>query len=111
MKLREICTLGACVAVLAACVVEPSRHGDQGYYEGGRGGGHHGHQDSDYGHGGGHGYSRGDRYRGDGSEVGDWRGHGGLYEPPRCYHWVQNGNQFLLAAVATGIISAIVLAH
>lgn len=118
MKLREVCLLGACTVALSACLIEPPRGGGQGYYEGG---GRH-HRDNGYGNGGynngygngyghGGGYNRGDRWRGDGYEVGDWRGRPGLYEPPHGYHWVQNGDQFLLAAVATGIIAAVVLGH
>jgi len=40
--------------------------------------------------------------------VQDWRGHG-LRQPPRGYQWVQNGSDYVLAAVATGIISAVVI--
>jgi len=57
--------------------------------------------------------------------AGDWRRQGGklppgrgrvvndysrhrLAPPPPGYHWVQDGNDFLLAAVATGIIGSII---
>ena len=42
-------------------------------------------------------------YRGHDHEVADWRGHH-LSEPPRGYHWVQVNGDYVLAAVATGII-------
>ena len=35
--------------------------------------------------------------------VNDWRGHH-LSEPPRGYHWVQVNGDYVLAAVATGVI-------
>ena len=40
--------------------------------------------------------------------VSDWRGHH-LRQPPRGYHWVQSGNDFLLVAITTGIIASILL--
>jgi Ni/Co efflux regulator RcnB len=42
--------------------------------------------------------------------VNDWRGHN-LSAPPRGYHWVQAGNDYVLAAVATGIITQLLLNH
>ena len=35
--------------------------------------------------------------------VDDWRGHH-LSAPPRGYHWVQTGGDYVLVAIATGII-------
>ena len=40
--------------------------------------------------------------------VDDWRGHH-LRQPPRGYHWVQTGGDYVLAAIATGVITAIIL--
>ena len=40
--------------------------------------------------------------------VKDWRGHR-LSAPPRGYHWVQTGNDYLLVAIATGVILQIIL--
>ena len=40
--------------------------------------------------------------------VDDWRSHR-LYEPPHGYHWVQAGGDYVLAAIATGVIAAILL--
>src|SRR3954454_14069468 len=40
--------------------------------------------------------------------VDDWRGHH-LNAPPSGYHWVQAGGDYVLAAIATGVIAAILL--
>jgi len=40
--------------------------------------------------------------------VDDWRGHH-LHAPPRGYHWVQSGSDYLLVAVATGLIAETLL--
>jgi Ni/Co efflux regulator RcnB len=42
--------------------------------------------------------------------VDDWRGHH-LRQPPRGYHWVQSGGDYLLVAIATGIIADLLLNH
>lgn len=42
--------------------------------------------------------------------VNDWRRHR-LNAPPRGYHWVQSGADYLLVAVATGLIAQIVLSR
>ena len=42
-------------------------------------------------------------YRDNRYVVNDWRGHH-LSAPPRGYHWVQVNGDYVLAAVATGII-------
>ena len=59
-----------------------------------------------------HNYHRGDRlpaeYRHHNYVVDDWRGHG-LSAPPRGYQWVQSGSDYLLIAVATGIIAQLLL--
>jgi Ni/Co efflux regulator RcnB len=59
-----------------------------------------------------HSWYRGDRvpyqYRSHNYVVDDWRGHH-LYAPPRGYQWVQSGGDYLLVAVATGIIASILL--
>ena len=48
-------------------------------------------------------------YRGRNYVVDDWRGHR-LYAPPSGYHWVQSpGGDYVLAAIATGLIAAILL--
>ena len=65
-----------------------------------------------YGAGPSHGYYRGGRlpaeYRHRQYVVDDWRGHQ-LSAPPRGYHWVQTGGDYVLIAIATGIIASIFL--
>jgi Ni/Co efflux regulator RcnB len=57
-------------------------------------------------------FYRGDRlspeYRDHSYVVEDWRGHH-LRQPPRGYHWVQVGGDYVLAAIATGIIVDLLL--
>lgn len=61
-----------------------------------------------------HAFYRGDRlppeYRSRQYVVDDWRGHR-LSAPPRGYHWVQSGSDYLLVAIASGVIASILLAH
>jgi Ni/Co efflux regulator RcnB len=45
-----------------------------------------------------------------GRRVSDWRRYH-LQRPPRGYEWRQVDNQFVLAAAATGLIAALVLAN
>jgi Ni/Co efflux regulator RcnB len=40
--------------------------------------------------------------------VDDWRGHH-LSAPPRGYHWVQTGGDYVLVAIATGVIMQLLL--
>jgi Ni/Co efflux regulator RcnB len=49
-----------------------------------------------------------DRYRNNQYVVNDWRGHH-LRQPPRGYHWVQSGSDYVLAAVATGVIADLII--
>jgi Ni/Co efflux regulator RcnB len=42
--------------------------------------------------------------------VDDWRGHQ-LSQPPRGYHWVQTGGDYVLVAIATGIIAQLFLSN
>lgn len=61
-----------------------------------------------------HAYFRGDRlpprYRERQYVVEDWRGHR-LSAPPRGYHWVQSGGDYILVAIATGIILQLLLSY
>ncbi|WP_062509128.1 RcnB family protein [Gluconobacter roseus] len=78
----------------------PGGHGD--YRGGGRGGGHD------------RVWRRGDRYdgpRGSRWAINNWRNYRGLYAPPRGYYWMRYGNQFLLTALATGLIAGVVSAN
>ncbi|MDO8304326.1 RcnB family protein [Herminiimonas sp.] len=42
--------------------------------------------------------------------VNDWRGHR-LSAPPRGYHWVQTGPDYVLIAITTGIIAQIIFSN
>ena len=57
-------------------------------------------------------WHRGERlpaeYRDRNYVVDDWRGHG-LSAPPRGYHWVGVNGDYVLAAVATGVITSILM--
>ena len=76
----------------------------------------HGPMDARRGRGAGpdHNFYKGGRlspeYRNRQYVVDDWRGHH-LSAPPRGYHWVQTGGDYVLVAVATGIIAQILLGH
>ena len=50
------------------------------------------------------------RYRGDGYYVRDYHRHG-LRTPPRGYRWQRVDNDYVLAAVATGLIAAVIAAN
>jgi len=71
----------------------------------------HAEHDRDRGHPDWH---RGDRLSGEYRDhqyvVDDWRGHG-LRQPPRGYQWVGVGADYVLAAVATGVIAQVVLSQ
>jgi Ni/Co efflux regulator RcnB len=72
------------------------------------------HEDRGEGRGAGpdHAFYRGGRlppeYRGRHYVVDDWRGHH-LSAPPRGYQWVQTGGDYVLVAIATGLIASILL--
>lgn len=76
------------------------RRGDNGLHRGQRGAGPN------------HGFYRGQRlpmeYRSVTYVVDDWHGHR-LSAPPRGYHWVQTGSDYVLVAIATGLILQIML--
>ncbi len=59
-----------------------------------------------------HAFHRGARlpaqYRNNQYVVDDWRSHR-LSAPPRGYHWVQTGGDYVLVAIATGIIMQLLL--
>jgi Ni/Co efflux regulator RcnB len=89
------------------------QHGQRGYEQRGqrgydRGNRHHGER----GAGPDHRFYRGDRlpmeYRGRSYVVNDWRGHR-LSAPPRGYHWVQTGGDYVLVAITTGVILQLLL--
>lgn len=59
-------------------------------------------------------FKRGDRaphhFRGHRYHVYNWNAHG-LTPPPHGHHWAKIGNDFVLIAVATGVITTIILNH
>jgi Ni/Co efflux regulator RcnB len=59
-----------------------------------------------------HNYYKGERlpveYRHQQYVVDDWRAHR-LSSPPRGYHWVQTGGDYVLVAIATGVILQLLL--
>ncbi len=55
-----------------------------------------------------HQWHHGDRYTGDRREINNW-GYYHLNPPPAGYEWVQDGSQFVLIAVASGIIADVIL--
>jgi Ni/Co efflux regulator RcnB len=61
-----------------------------------------------------HSFRRGDRlpsqYRNHQYVVSNYREHH-LRPPPRGYHWVQTGGDYVLAAVATGLIADLIINH
>jgi len=61
-----------------------------------------------------HSWHKGDRvpaeYRDKSHEVTDWRSHH-LSAPPSGYHWVQVNGDFVLAAIATGVIADMLLSQ
>lgn len=89
-------------------------HDDHGHYDGDRGRGDwhdngHGHGHYDNGWHGRHHWERGHRYEGRVVVVHDY-GRYRLRQPPRGYHWVRaDGGDYVLVAIATGIILDYVL--
>jgi len=85
---------------------------NQGHDDHGRGEQGSQRSDNERGAGPSHSYYRGDRLpyndRGRQYVVDDWRGHG-LRSPPRGYHWVQSGGDYVLVAIATGVILELLL--
>jgi Ni/Co efflux regulator RcnB len=59
-----------------------------------------------------HTFRRGDRlpsrYRNNQYVVSNYRDHH-LRQPPRGYHWVQTGSDYVLAAIATGVIADLLI--
>lgn len=53
-------------------------------------------------------WNRGDRFSGRHVVVNNWNRYN-LRRPPRGYHWVRHNNDFLLAAIASGLIADIII--
>lgn len=49
------------------------------------------------------------QYRGHGYDVNDWRAYNGLYAPSYGQQWVNVNGEFLLVALATGLIANAIL--
>jgi Ni/Co efflux regulator RcnB len=49
-------------------------------------------------------------YRGRQYVVDNWRDHH-LSAPPRGYHWVQTGSDYVLVGIATGVIASLLLSN
>ena len=58
-------------------------------------------------HGPAHQWHQGDHYDGDRHVVNNWNSYH-LRQPPAGYEWVQDGSQFVLIAVTSGIIADII---
>jgi Ni/Co efflux regulator RcnB len=107
MNTKRLTPLLAALMVAAVPALSMAQPADRDWHD------HHdwdhpGYRHDDYrGVGPNHGWHRGDRlpnaYWGHRYEVADWRAHH-LAEPPRGYHWVQVNGDYVLAAVATGVI-------
>ena len=89
------------------------RH-DNGRYDNDRRDARQYHRDDKRGGGPRHDLRRGQRlnqeYRGNRYVVSDWRARH-LSAPPRGHQWVQAGNDYVLAAIATGIIAQVLLSN
>jgi Ni/Co efflux regulator RcnB len=120
MKFNRLPTLLAALAVAipAISMADPSDHDRDRDHDHDRGHAAWQHDRPDWDHPGyrhdyyrgagpDHDWQRGSRlpreYRDSRYVVNDWRGHH-LSPPPRGYHWVQVDGDYVLAAVATGII-------
>jgi Ni/Co efflux regulator RcnB len=84
---------------------QPNRGQNQGYANNNA-------QRYDRGAGPDHAFHQGGRlpnqYRSNQYVVNDWRAHR-LSAPPRGYHWVQTGSDYVLVAIATGVIMQLLL--
>jgi Ni/Co efflux regulator RcnB len=97
-------------AVIAAASLGTTAAQAQQYYGQGPGYDHRHGDDHDHGPGYGpqrHDWHRGDRFYGDRHGV-DWRHHH-LRRPPPGYEWVQDGGQFVLIGITSGVIADILL--
>jgi Ni/Co efflux regulator RcnB len=100
------------------------RHDDRDNHDKGRDNGHqqaghandhndqHDQHDSNRGAGAGHNMHKGEHLRPEYNNkkyvVNDWRGRH-LSAPPRGYHWVQAGSDYVLVGIATGVIANLLL--
>lgn len=85
-----------------------NKYGDKHGYK------HDGRHDNGRGAGPKHNFYKGGyiprEYRGHQYVVNDWHSHR-LAPPPRGYHWVQTGGDYVLIAISTGLIAQIILGN
>ncbi len=115
-KIIAAVAAGSLALSSAAALAQSDRNHDRGDHPGdhrvdnSRGYDDHGHDGR--GAGPDHNWVRGSRlppeYRSHSYVVDDWRGHH-LQQPPHGYHWVQAGGDYVLAAIATGIIASVII--
>jgi Ni/Co efflux regulator RcnB len=102
LKILSGLLVAAAVAVPAISMAQDDKHDD-----------HRTEQRADNrGAGPDHSWHKGDRvpaeYRDKRYEVSDWKSHN-LRQPPSGYHWVNVNGDYVLAAVATGVIADMLL--
>ena len=102
LKTLAAALLVAAVAVPAISMAQEEKHDDRRTEQ---------HMDN-RGAGPDHSWHKGDRvpaeYRDKRYEVSDWKAHN-LRQPPSGYHWVNVNGDYVLAAVATGVIADLLL--
>jgi Ni/Co efflux regulator RcnB len=115
MVAMTLATSGVAVAQGNGDREDHGRHDQRGHqrdHDDHQGRGHDDERDQGRGAGPYHQFHRGERlpveYRHRHYVVEDWRGHH-LSPPPRGYHWVQTGSDYVLVAITTGIILQILL--
>lgn len=114
MKSKMITSAVMTVSLLAGSSAFAQNYGYHDDHRGPRPEFRHGRGPYERGAGPHHEFHRGERisaeYRNRQYVVDNWRVHH-LYAPPRGYHWVQTGPDYVLVAVTTGLIAQIVLGH
>lgn len=109
MKMMMVGALALSIAASTAALAQP--HGDGPGHGPGRHGQPGAHQNWGKDYGGRHKWKRGQRmgYNDwNNAPVVDYRRHH-LRQPPRGYEWRESNGQYILAAVATGVIASIIL--
>lgn len=121
MKIKTIISLLVISSFGVSGLAQAQHHSGPSHGHGPAHRGHHDHRHpvhNDYhdvrGAGPNHAFHRGDRlpveYRGRQYVVDNWREHR-LSAPPRGYHWVQTGGDYVLAAIGTGVILQLFLGN
>ena len=110
--IAALATIAMCVSGMAGAQGAPER-GDRGT-EGARSGQNKDMNSGQRGAGPNHSFHKGDRLPAENHRpqdvVGDWKGHH-LSAPPHGYHWVQSGGDYVLVAIATGVILQTLLSN